>query len=104
MTVTRDTPLIDFPGVGAARAKKLEKLGLSTAGDILAWYPRDYEDRRNIYAVAEAPLEGRVCVAAMAAEEIRFPRFRLKKYIHIFTAMDSTRMPADRKSKATSSG
>ena len=76
MTVTRDTPLIDFPGVGAARAKKLEKLGLSTAGDLLAWYPRDYEDRRNIYAVAEAPLEGRVCVAAMAAEHPRLSRIR----------------------------
>ena len=76
MTVTRDTPLIDFPGVGAARAKKLEKLGLSTAGDLLAWYPRDYEDRRKIYAVAEAPLEGRVCVAAMAAEHPRLSRIR----------------------------
>ena len=104
MPVTHGTPLTDFPGVGEARAKKLEKLGLSAAGDLLACYPRDYEDRRKVYEIQNAPLEGRVCVAAMAAEEIRFPRFRLKKYIHIFTAMDSTRMPADRKSKATSSG
>ena len=59
MAVTRDTPLTDFPGVGEARAKKLEKLGLTSAGDLLAWYPRDYEDRRKVYAVAEAPLEGR---------------------------------------------
>ena len=47
-----------------------------TAGDLLAWYPRDYEDRRKIYAVAEAPLEGRVCVAAMAAEHPRLSRIR----------------------------
>ena len=76
MTVTRNTPLTDFPGVGEARAKKLEKLGLSTAGDLLACYPRDYEDRRKVYAVAEAPLEGRVCIAAMAAEHPRLSRIR----------------------------
>ena len=76
MTVTRDTPLTDFPGVGEARAKKLEKLGLSTAGDLLTCYPRDYEDRRKVYAVAEAPLEGRVCIAAMAAEHPRLSRIR----------------------------
>ena len=39
MEITRDTPLTDFPGVGEARAKKLEKLGLSKAGDLLTWYP-----------------------------------------------------------------
>ena len=76
MTVTRNTPLTDFPGVGEARAKKLEKLGLSTAGDLLTCYPRDYEDRRKVYAVAEAPLEERVCVAAMAAEHPRLSRIR----------------------------
>ena len=40
-----DTPITQFPGVGEARARKLQKLGLSTAGDLLAWYPRDYEDQ-----------------------------------------------------------
>ena len=76
MDVTPGTPLTDFPGVGEARAKKLEKLGLTTAGDLLTWYPRDYEDRRKIYTVAEAPPEGRVCVAAMAAEHPRLSRIR----------------------------
>ena len=76
MPVTHGTPLTDFPGVGEARAKKLEKLGLTTAGDLLAWYPRDYEDRRKVYTIAQAPLEGRVCIAAMAAEHPRLSRVR----------------------------
>ena len=76
MDVTRSTPLTDFPGVGEARAKKLEKLGLTAAGDLLAWYPRDYEDRRKIYTIRDAPLEGRSCVAAMAAEHPRLSRIR----------------------------
>ena len=76
MTVTHGTPLTDFPGVGEARAKKLAKLGLSTAGDLLDWYPRDYEDRRKVYAIRDAPLEGRVCVSAIAAEHPRLSRIR----------------------------
>lgn len=44
MTVSLDTPLTQFPGVGAVRAGKLSKLGLEKAGDLLLRYPRDYED------------------------------------------------------------
>ena len=76
MTVTPDTPLTEFPGVGDVRAKKLDKLGLSTAADLLTYYPRDYEDRRQMYTVRDVPLEGRVCVAAMAAEHPRKARIR----------------------------
>lgn len=43
-----DTPLTQFPGVGEVRAKKLSHLGLNTAGDLLTYYPRDYEDRRQV--------------------------------------------------------
>ena len=34
MPLTRETPLTGLPGVGPARAKKLEKLGLHTLGEI----------------------------------------------------------------------
>ena len=76
MMLTPDTPLLDFPGVGVQRAKKLEKLGLTRAGDLLGHYPRDYEDRRTIYTIREAPLGERVCIAAMAAEQPHRARIR----------------------------
>lgn len=76
MEITGKTSLTQFPGVGEARARKLEKLGLISAGDLLTWYPRDYEDRRNVYTIRDAPLEGRVCVSAMAAEHPRLSRIR----------------------------
>ena len=41
MEISRSTLLTQLPGVGEVRAKKLEKLGLTAAGDLLAWYPRD---------------------------------------------------------------
>ena len=46
MAVTLNSSVTQFPGIGDVRAKKLEKLGLRTAGDLLTYYPRDYEDRR----------------------------------------------------------
>lgn len=54
-------------GVGETRAKALEKLGIHTLGDLLGYFPRAYEDRRILYALAEAPLDRPVCVKAMAA-------------------------------------
>ena len=76
MPVQLDTPVVDFPGVGEARAKKLEKLGLRRAADLLGHYPRDYEDRRQRYAIRTAPLGMKVCVCAMAAEHPRRSRVR----------------------------
>lgn len=76
MPVDLNTPVTQFSGVGEVRAKKLEKLGLTTAADLLQYYPRDYEDRRNVYTIRDAPLEGRVCITAMAAEHPRLARIR----------------------------
>ena len=76
MTVTPDTPLTQFPGVGEVRAKKLSHLGLNTAGDLLTYYPRDYEDRRQVYAIRQAPEGMRVCVRAMVAQRPRLSRVR----------------------------
>ena len=38
---TLHTPLTDLPGVGPARARALDKLGLSTVADLLAYFPRE---------------------------------------------------------------
>ena len=41
-----------LPGIGPARARSLEKLGLATVEDLLRYFPRDYEDRRRFSTVA----------------------------------------------------
>jgi len=76
MAVTLNTPVTDFPGIGPARAQKLAKLGLGQAEDLLTYYPRQYEDRRKVWTIRDAPLEGRVCVCAMVAERPRLSRIR----------------------------
>ena len=76
MDVTLDTPAGALAGVGEQRAKKLARLGLERALDLLEHYPRDYEDRRREYPIRQAPLGPRVCVRAMAAEHPRRARIR----------------------------
>ena len=90
MVVTLDTPLTQFPGVGAVRGQKLAKLGLEKAKDLLLCYPRDYEDRRQMYNIRQAPLGVRVCVPAMAAEHPRLSRIRKGLELVQLKAVDQT--------------
>ena len=41
-------------GIGPRRAEALQKLGLSTLGELIAWFPRRYEDRRESRPIAVA--------------------------------------------------
>ncbi len=40
-------------GVGVSTAKKLNRLGITTIEDLLYYFPRDYEDRRNLKYLSE---------------------------------------------------
>ena len=42
------SPVTDLRGVGPARAEVFRKLGIFTLYDLLAYFPRDYEDRRAL--------------------------------------------------------
>ena len=64
MELTVTTPLTQLPGIGEARGKKLEKLGLRQAGDFLHFFPKNYEDRRKVWTIRTAPLEGKCCIQA----------------------------------------
>ena len=65
--VTMDSPVRNLPRIGEQRAKRLEKLGLQTAGDLLWWFPRDYQDLRTIHSIAEAPEGVPCCVRGIVA-------------------------------------
>ncbi len=71
MALHWDSPVEDLPGIGPARAKRLAKLGLTTVGSLLAWFPRDYEDRRTVTTIRDAREGEPVCIQAMVAEPPR---------------------------------
>jgi ATP-dependent DNA helicase RecG len=47
------TPLNFIKGIGDARAKAFAKLGVHTAGDLLCFFPRTYENRGNVKKLIE---------------------------------------------------
>ena len=63
-------------GVGEKRAQAFRKLGVNTYRDMLSFFPRAYEDRRAVYAVADAPIDTPVCVKAMIASQPSSVRIR----------------------------
>lgn len=56
---------------GSRRARALDKLGLSTVADLLAYFPREYEDRTVREGIAWLPADTPVCFAAVVAEPFR---------------------------------
>lgn len=55
-----DTPVIQLKGVGEKTAKIFEKLGIKTVGDLIRFYPRDYEKFEEVVPVSEIK-KGEVC-------------------------------------------
>ena len=58
-------PVATMRGVGAARAQKLASLGIHTIFDLLSHFPRQYEDRTQLYPLAQLPDRTPVCFRAM---------------------------------------
>ena len=52
-SITPDTPTRFLPSVGPGRAKVLDEHDLRTAGDLLWFFPKRYEDRRHPTRIAD---------------------------------------------------
>lgn len=55
-----NTPVIQLKGVGEKTAKAFEKLGIRTVGELICFYPRDYEKFEEVVPLAEIK-KGEVC-------------------------------------------
>ncbi len=52
-------------GIGQQRAAALHKLGIDTLYDLVSYFPRAYEDRREMRPISQLVLEESACVQAM---------------------------------------
>ena len=87
MTSELDKNVQYLKGVGEKRAALFKKLKVYTVGDLLAFYPRDYERWDRIYPIEEAPLDTGVCVSAVLISPFteRKPRAGLVIYSTVAT-------------------
>ena len=67
MLKSLDTPIQYVKGVGPKVAKLLSKLGINTVEDLIYFFPRDYEDRRNLKPISElVPFQPEIIKAEIA--------------------------------------
>lgn len=63
-------------GVGEARAKQLHALGIDTLYDLIAYFPRDYEDRSRMVPICELEVDTPACFEAMVISSPRLSHIR----------------------------
>ena len=70
------SPVTELRGVGAARQKQLTKLHIETLYDLIAFFPRAYEDRTKIISVAGLEPGKPACFEAMVISKPQLSRVR----------------------------
>ena len=63
-------------GIGEARAKALQKLGITDLQSLIGYFPRAYEDRRLVRRIAELIPGESACVVAMVASAPKLSHIR----------------------------
>lgn len=63
-------------GIGPAKAKLFEALGIHTIGDLLYHYPRAYEDRTRLLPIAKLEVDVPACFKAMVMTSPRTAHIR----------------------------
>ena len=61
-------PVQHLKGVGPHKARLLEKLGLRTAADVLFFFPRNYQDFREITPIGDLVTYQQTSIVAEVAE------------------------------------
>lgn len=77
-------------GVGPARAKLLNTLEIFTLGDLITYFPRDYEDRGKPRSIAELEDGEEALIEAICTSKIMEKRIRKNMVIYKLSVRDET--------------
>ncbi len=80
----------NLAGVGEARAKMFEKRGIYTVEDLLYFFPRGYEDRKDVKDIAECAPGENVCVKARIMLPVSEKRIRKNMTIYAMAVADDS--------------
>ena len=84
-------PITALKGVGSVRASQLEKAGIKTVRDLLYTFPRAYQDRGNLYTLAEAAMCDCKCAMFLKiGSAVSSARLKNGRIMQKFTAFDQT--------------
>ena len=85
-----DSSIRYLKGVGEAREKLFNKLGIATLRDLVGFFPRAYEDRTVFKKIDSLTVGESVCVSAMAAAKPVLSQIRKGLSLVKFNAVDDT--------------
>ena len=85
-----DTDIRYMKGIGEARARKLEKLGIRDLAGLVSHFPRAYEDRTRFLRISELADGDTACVRAMVQAAPELSRVRRGLEIVKLRAVDET--------------
>ena len=77
-------------GIGEKKAQAFNRLGVFSLFDLLSFFPRRYEDRSVIKAIANTVSGETVCISAVVSEEPRLQRIRRGLELVKFRAVDES--------------
>ena len=83
-----DTAVRYVAGVGEAREKLLVKLGIKTIRDLIAFFPREHEDRTGFKKTIELGFDEAACVRAIAVDVPKLSHIRKGLDLVKFRAAD----------------
>ncbi len=66
--LTAQTPIKYIKGIGEARGEAFFRLGVENASDLLAFYPRAYEERGNVRRISDT-IDGELCSIEITVRE-----------------------------------
>lgn len=81
-------PIQYLKGVGPSRAKAFEKLGITTAGDLLEYYPRDWNFMPEPCRIADVAVNEHACITGVV-EQTEYQPYRRKPVFKARVADDT---------------
>ena len=88
--LTTTTPVSELNGVGKVRASQLQKLGISTVGDLIYFFPRAYEKRGDIRPLSEFDTERPSAYLLTVSSEVKTANIRRGLTLSKFRAFDES--------------
>ncbi len=90
MSSLQDTSIQFVKGVGPARKKLFANLGVETIEDLLYFFPRRYEDRRNMTPIAQAVVGEYQAICGTIQKCLSRKSWHTKKHLAEVTVDDGT--------------
>lgn len=84
------TDIQTIKGIGETRAKALSKLGITTLGELITYFPRTYDDRREFQTIGSLTVGEYAVVHGVVASEPRHQMVRRGLDIVKLQAVDET--------------